>query len=58
MTAIGLLTAVLGFVGFFACITSVVDPLRLPVIQYRVVAVFGTFASLAIMMAGAQMFPH
>ena len=58
MTAIGLLTAVFGFVALFASATSLVDPLRLPVIHNRVGAVFGMIASLAIMMVGAQMFPH
>jgi hypothetical protein len=57
MTAIGLLTAVFGFVAFFASVASVVDPLRLPVIHNRLAAMFGTIASLAIMTVGAQMFP-
>jgi hypothetical protein len=58
MTEIGLLTAVFGFFTLFACATSVVDPLRLPVIHSRVGAVFGMIASLAIMTAGAQMSSH
>ena len=58
MTAISLLTAVFGFVTLFASATSVVDPLRLPVIHNRVGAVFGMIASLGIMAVGAQMLPH
>ena len=58
MTAIGLLTAVFGFVAFFAFVALMVDPLQLPVLHNRVDAMFGTIASLANMTVGAQMFPH
>jgi hypothetical protein len=36
----------------------VVDPLQFTVIHSRAAAIFGTFASLAIMMVGAQLTPH
>lgn len=58
MAAIGVFTAIIGFVSFFLSTTSVVDPLQFPVIHSRVAAIFGTFASLAIMMVGALLTPH
>lgn len=58
MAAIGFLTAIVGFFSFFLSTTSVVDPLQFPVIHSRAAAIFGTFASLAIMMVGAQLTPH
>jgi hypothetical protein len=58
MAAIGVLTAVIGFLSFFLSTTSVIDPLQFPVIHSRAAAIFGTFASLAIMMVGAQLTPH
>ena len=58
MAAIGALTAVVGFFSFFVSATSVVDPLRFPVIHSRLAAIFGTIASLAIMTVGAQLTPH
>ena len=58
MAAIGFLTAVVGFFSFLLSTTSVVDPLQFPFIHSRVAAIFGTFASLAIMMVGAQLPPH
>ena len=58
MAVIGVLTAIIGFFSFFMSSTAVVDPLQFPVIHSRVAAIFGTFASLAIMMVGTQLTPH
>jgi hypothetical protein len=54
MPAIGALVAILGFCAFFTCAPSVVDPGRLPVIGSRSAAIFGTFASLAVMAIGTH----
>jgi len=58
MALIGILTAVVGFFSFFLSATSVVDPVRFPVVHSRLAAIFGAFASLAIMTVGAQLTPH
>jgi hypothetical protein len=56
MAVMGALIAVFGFCAFFAFATSVVEPGRgrLAVTRSRPAAIFGTFASLAIMALGTH----
>jgi hypothetical protein len=54
MAGAGALIAIFGFCAFFTFAPSVVEPGRFPAAGSRYAAIFGTFASLAIMAVGTH----